>query len=95
MMRQGLTFQLKSHKTSPVDTDRMYENLMLDVGPKEWSTNFNKDDFYENMSAVINEENSNQGWSKEYQPGYMFRNLGNESVYFNRVCVNGMIRVYR
>jgi len=81
---QGLTFQLKSHKTSPVDTDRMYENLMLDVGPKEWSTNFNKDDFYENMSAVINEENSNQGWSKEYQPGYMFRNLGNESVYFNK-----------
>ena len=81
---QGLTFQLKSHRTSPVDTDRMYENLMLDVGPKEWSTNFNKDDFYENMSAVINEENYYQGWSKEYQPGYMFRNLGNESVYFNK-----------
>ena len=81
---QGLTFQLKSHRTSPVDTDRMYENLMLDVGPKEWSTNFNKNDFYENMSAVINKENSNQGWSKEYQPGYMFRNLGNESVYFNK-----------
>jgi hypothetical protein len=25
-----------------------------------------------------------QGWSKEYQPGYMFRNLGNEAIYFNK-----------
>ncbi|MDP6169462.1 MAG: hypothetical protein QF780_05605, partial [Candidatus Marinimicrobia bacterium] len=90
---QGLTFQLKSHKTSPIDTDKMYDNLMMDVGPKEWSTNFDSDDFYPNMTdpslsdrgqVGMPKEESNQGWSKEYQPGYMFRNLGNESIYFNK-----------
>jgi hypothetical protein len=90
---QGLTFQLKSHKTSPVDTDKMYDNLMMDVGPKEWSTNFDSDEFYTNMTDLslsdrgqegTPKEGSNQGWSKEYQPGYMFRNLGNESIYFNK-----------
>ena len=34
MDMQGLTFQLKSHKTKPVDADRMYDNLMTDIGPK-------------------------------------------------------------
>ena len=89
---QGLTFQLKSHRTSPVDTEKMYENLMMDVGPKEWSTNFNHDDFYSSMTeslqsgnSITNVENKySQGWSKDYQPGYMFRNLGNESIYFNK-----------
>ena len=89
---QGLTFQLKSHRTSPVDTEKMYENLMMDVGPKEWSTNFKHDEFYSSLtessqsdSNTKNVENEySQGWSKDYQPGYMFRNLGNESIYFNK-----------
>ncbi|MFL3014629.1 MAG: DUF2723 domain-containing protein [Candidatus Neomarinimicrobiota bacterium] len=92
---QGLTFQLKSHRTSPVDTDKMYENLMTDVGTKEWSTDFNHSDFYESM--VNPSESSrgkidldkgdseiNQGWSKEYQSGYMYRNLGNDKIYYNK-----------
>ena len=89
---QGLTFQLKSHRTSPVDTEKMYKNLMMDVGPKEWSTNFNHDEFYSSMTESLQSGNSiknleneySQGWSKDYQPGYMFRNLGNESIYFNK-----------
>ena len=92
---QGLTFQLKSHKTSPVDTDKMYENLMTDVGTKKWSTDFNHSNFYESM--VNPNESSrgkldldkgdtrmNQGWSKEYQSGYMYRNLGNDKIYYNK-----------
>ena len=89
---QGLTFQLKSHRTSPVDTEKMYENLMMDVGPKEWSTNFNHNEFYSSMTESLQSGNNiknleneySQGWSKNYQPGYMFRNLGNESIYFNK-----------
>ena len=75
---QGLTFQLKSHKTDPIDADKMYENLMTDVGGDEWSTNFDHDIFY-------NSENHDYlNWSKNYQAGYMFRNLGNENVFFNK-----------
>ena len=75
---QGLTFQLKSHKTDPIDADKMYENLMTDVGGDEWSTNFDHDIFYnsENLDYL--------NWSKNYQAGYMFRNLGNENVFFNK-----------
>ena len=92
---QGLTFQLKSHRTSPVDTDKMYENLMTDVGTKEWSTDFNHSDFYESMvnpsessrgkiDLDKGDSKMNQGWSKEYQSGYMYRNLGNDKIYYNK-----------
>jgi len=85
---QGLTFQLKSHKTKPVDTEKMYENLMTGIGPESWSTNFPHNEFYEHGDES-NQRGSNQNdnyinWSKEYQPGYMFRNLGNENIYYNK-----------
>ena len=74
---QGLTFQLKSHETEPIDTVKMYENLMTDVGTKDLSTNFNHDVFYnDDTEGYLN-------WSKNFQSGYMFRNLGNKNVYFN------------
>ena len=93
MDMQGLTFQLKSHKTKPVDADRMYKNLMTDVGPAIWSTQFNQADF--NVTGPILSESKGNfdqsmidgsylNWSREYQPGYMFRNLGNEQVFFNK-----------
>jgi hypothetical protein len=85
---QGLTFQLKSHKTKPVDTEKMYENLMTGIGPESWSTNFPHNEFYEHGDES-NQRDSNQNdnyinWSKGYQPGYMFRNLGNENIYYNK-----------
>ena len=85
---QGLTFQLKSHKTKPVDTEKMYENLMTGIGPESWSTNFPHNEFYEHGDES-NQRGSNQNdnyinWSKGYQPGYMFRNLGNENIYYNK-----------
>ena len=74
---QGLTFKLKSHKTDPVDAERLYDNLMTDVGSKVWSTEFVHADF--NNPADIDYLN----WTRDYQPGYMFRNLGNKKVFFN------------
>jgi len=75
---QGLTFQLKSHKTDPVDAEKMYANLMTDIGPQTWSTNFNSSDFN------IKKNTQYLSWSREYQPGYMYRNLGNDKVYYNK-----------
>ncbi len=75
---QGLTFKLESHKTDPVDADKLYDNLMTDVGSKVWSTEFDQANF--NNPEDLDYLN----WTREYQPGYMFRNLGNNEVFFNR-----------
>jgi len=89
MDMQGLTFQLKSHKTDNFDLEKMFENLMTDIGTPYWSTNFNHEDFYitsdslNNKSSHIESGEEYLTWSREYQPGYMFRNLGNEKVYYN------------
>ena len=85
---QGLTFQLKSHKTKPVDEDKMYENLMTQIGPSSWSDNFSHPEFFHN--GDLNYLN----WSKDFQPGYMFRNLGNQDVYFNPQIIR-LLQNYR
>ena len=85
---QGLTFQLKSHKTDPVDQDMMYKNLMTQIGPDNWSTGFDISEF----RSDANEENIN--WSRDYQPGYMYRNLGNEKIYYNDQIIR-LLQNYR
>ena len=85
---QGLTFQLKSHKTDPVDQDMMYKNLMTQIGPDNWSTGFDISEF----RSDENEENIN--WSRDYQPGYMYRNLGNEKIYYNDQIIR-LLQNYR
>jgi len=85
---QGLTFHLKSHKTSPVDADKMYENLMTEVGPPSWLNEFEQADFSKNKS--LNYSN----WSRNFQPGYMFRNLGNKDVYYNNQIIR-LLQNYR
>ena len=85
---QGLTFQLKSHKTKPVDRKKMYANLMTDVGSQVWSKEFSPADF--NREEDLDYLN----WSRDYQPGYMFRNLGNDQVYFNNQIIR-LLQNYR
>ena len=87
---QGLTFQLKSHPTKPVDSEKMYENLMSAIGPDSWSNDFDHKDFYKFDSSALNYNY----WSKDYQPGYMFRNLGNKSVYYNDQVIR-LLQNYR
>jgi len=85
---QGLTFQLKSHKTDPVDQDMMYKNLMTQIGPDNWSTGFDISEF----RSDVNEESID--WSRDYQPGYMYRNLGNEKIYYNDQIIR-LLQNYR
>ena len=97
MDMQGLTFQLKSHKTKSIDKEKMYKNLMTDIGTPDWSTNFEHASFYdvieshedssEHTNKISEEVLATDGfkfWSKQYQPGYMYRNLGNKNVYYNK-----------
>jgi len=85
---QGLTFQLKSHKTNPIDLDKMTNNLLTDIGDLTWSDEFVAADF--NKTEDLDYLN----WSRDYQQGYMFRNLGNESVYFNPQIIR-LLQNYR
>jgi hypothetical protein len=57
----------------------MYENLMTKVGTSDWSTGFDRSTFYEPMS-----NKTDLNWSRDYQPGYIFRNLGNPKIFFNQ-----------
>ena len=85
---QGLTFQLKSHKTDPVDQQMMYKNLMTQIGPDEWSTDFSIDEFRSE------DKNNYNDWSRDYKPGYMFRNLGNDKIYYNDQIIR-LLQNYR
>ena len=85
---QGLTFQLKSHKTSPVDQDMMYKNLMTQIGPDKWSSDFSIAGFRDSYN------NDYINWSKEYQAGYIFRNLGNNEIYYNDQVIR-LLQNYR
>ena len=85
---QGLTFQLKSHKTSPVDQDMMYKNLMTQIGPDDWLSGFTMAGFNSQK------DNGYTNWSREYQPGYMFRNLGNKETYYNDQVIR-LLQNYR
>ena len=85
---QGLTFQLKSHKTTPVDQEMMYKNLMTKIGTDNWSTDFDVTGFRDD------EESSYASWSRDYRPGYMFRNLGNEKIYYNDQIIR-LLQNYR
>ena len=85
---QGLTFQLKSHKTDPVDQQMMYKNLMTQIGPDEWSTDFSIDEFRSD------DKNNYNDWSRDYKPGYMFRNLGNDKIYYNDQIIR-LLQNYR
>ncbi len=85
---EGLTFHLMGHKVDAIDPDKMYENLMTDVGDVTWS------EAYTPAAAVTGQSSDFRNWSREYQPGYLYRNLGNEDVYFNPQIVR-LLQNYR
>ncbi|MCK4903580.1 MAG: hypothetical protein KAS35_02740, partial [Candidatus Marinimicrobia bacterium] len=75
---EGLTFRLNSHRISLVDKEKMKANLMTDIGDVTWSKEFIP------SSLVKGKTDSNKtGWSRDFQTGYIFRNLGNEDVYYS------------
>jgi hypothetical protein len=82
---EGLAFRLNSHKISLVDKEKMVSNLMTDIGDVTWSKEFIP------SSYVKSEADPNKiGWSRNFQTGYMFRNLGNEDVYYSNQIIRLM-----
>ena len=84
---EGLTFKLNDHKVDNINPEKMYDNLMTAVGDSSWKTNFSPTDLHTSEADI--------SLSKyQYQPGYLFRNLGNEDVYYNNQIIR-LLQNYR
>ena len=86
---EGLTFRLQSHKVDAINPGKMQDYLMTELGDSTWSTNFSQS----SLLRVDGGQNKSF-WSKDYQPGYLFRNLGNENVHYNPQIIR-LLQNYR
>ena len=86
---EGLTFRLRSHKVGIINPEKMQDYLMTELGDSSWSTNFSRASFFPSDGG---QEKS--FWSKDYQSGYLFRNLGNENVHYNPQIIR-LLQNYR
>ena len=86
---EGLTFRLRSHKVDAINPGKMQDYLMTELGDSTWSTNFSQ-------SSLLQVDGGQEKsfWSKDYQPGYLFRNLGNENVHYNPQIIR-LLQNYR
>ena len=86
---EGLTFRLRSHKVDAINPGKMQDYLMTELGDSTWSTNFSQ-------SSLLRVDGGQEKsfWSKDYQPGYLFRNLGNENVHYSPQIIR-LLQNYR
>lgn len=86
---EGLSFKLNSHKVENINPELLYANLMTDIGKEAWSVEFTPAEF-----IGLSKDTVRPTWSTEYQPGYMYRNLGNSDVYYNPSTIR-LLQNYR
>ena len=86
---EGLTFRLRSHKVDAINPGKMKDYLMTELGDSTWSTNFSQSSLMQ-----VDSGQNKSFWSKDYQPGYLFRNLGNENVHYNPQIIR-LLQNYR
>jgi len=86
---EGLTFKLNDHKVDNIEPEKMYNYLMTELGDSTWHNNFSHVSSASNISSQ-----GSLSWSDKYQPGYLFRNLGNENVHFNDQIIR-LLQNYR
>ena len=73
---EGLVYRLRPYKTNarnPINEERMWANLMSGYGSEVWEKDIEAKE-WKSLEGEI--------WSKDYKPGYLFRNLGREDVYY-------------
>ena len=81
---EGLTFKLNNKKVENINPEKMYKNLMTVLGDSTW--------FHDYSPTAINP--AALGWSYDYQPGYLFRNLMNKNVHYNDQIIR-LLQNYR
>jgi len=73
---EGLVYRLRPHNVdgrNPINENRMWTNLMSGYGSEIWEQDLEANDWNEVEDEI---------WSKSYKPGYLFRNLGREDVFY-------------
>ena len=73
---EGLVYRLRPYKTNarnPINEERMWANLVSGYGSEVWEKDIEAKE-WKSLEGEI--------WSKYYKPGYLFRNLGREDVYY-------------
>ncbi len=86
---EGLTFKVNPQKVESIDPDKLYFNLMTDLGDQTWSN-----EFVPASKMGLENDPNKQVWTKDHQVGYLFRNLGNRDVYFNSQIIR-LLQNYR
>ncbi len=86
---EGLTFRVHSHKVDMIDSEKMEEYLMTELADETWSREYTS-----KSELLVKSDPEKTFWSREYQPGYLFRNLGNEDVYYNPQIIR-LLQNYR
>ena len=71
---EGLAYRLVNNKSYPINQDKMTKNLLSIVGNEDWFEDY---DSHKNTITEVS-------ISKEYQPGYIYRNLANKNVHVDR-----------
>jgi len=86
---EGLTFKVNSKKVESINPDKMYQNLLTDLGDHTWS-----EEFVPASQLDLEDDPNSLAWTRDYQEGYMFRNLGNTDVFFNPQIIR-LLQNYR
>ena len=71
LQMEGLAYRLVNNSNQIINQNKMSDNLLSYIGDNSWFT-----DYDSNKYTLIDRD-----ISKEYQRGYIFRNLANEKVY--------------
>ena len=73
---EGLVYRLRPHKIdkrNPINEERMWTNLMSGSNSDVWQKDIEAKEWLQLEGDI---------WSKDYKPGYLYRNLGREDVYY-------------
>ena len=71
LQMEGLAYRLVNNSNQIINQNKMSDNLLSYIGDNSWFTDYDSNK-YNSLDRDI---------SKEYQRGYIFRNLANEKVY--------------
>ena len=73
---EGLVYRLRPYKVdqqSAINEERMWTNLMSGYGSEVWKRDIEARE-WKNLENEI--------WFKDYKPGYLYRNLGREDIFY-------------